>query len=356
MSWWWRLASVFRGDGLSREIDEELESHIAEAVEQGRNPAEARRAFGCTLRTREQSRDVRLIGWLESLRADAAFGWRQLGKRKATSAAAIVSLALAVGACTSAFRLIDALLLRPLPVADPERLYALSRHGIGFDGKPQSFDGWAYPAFVQMRAAVKDQAELLAISYAQRLDLTYKSDQEMEKACVQYVSGWMFGSFGLRPALGRLLTENDDLKPGEHPYAVLSYDYWTRRFGQDPKVIGRTFRLDGRIYEIAGVGPEPFTGAETGTVTDIFVPTMMHPAAVRDDATWHRTLARLKSGVAVEPVRAKLHATSRSWEQERAKGFTGMSRQSIDRFIDQTLMVEPAAAGASGMQHDYRVS
>ena len=156
MSFLSRVINVLRGDRLSREIDEELESHIAEAVEQGRNPAEARRAFGSTLRTREQSRDVRLIGWLESLRADAAFGWRQLGKRKATSAAAIVSLALAVGACTSAFRLIDALLLRPLPVADPERLYALSRHGIGFDGKPQSFDGWAYPAFVQMRAAVKD--------------------------------------------------------------------------------------------------------------------------------------------------------------------------------------------------------
>ncbi len=86
-----------------------------------------------------------------------------------------------------------------------------------------------------MRAAVKDQAELIAVSYAERMDLTYRSDQEMEKAYVQYVSGWMFSSFGLRPALGRLLTENDDLKPGAHPYAVLSYDYWTRRFGQDPQ-------------------------------------------------------------------------------------------------------------------------
>ena len=82
-----------------------------------------------------------------------------------------------------------------------------------------------------MRAAVKDQAELIAVSYAERMDLTYGSDQEMEKAYLQYVSGWMFDSFGLRPALGRLFTENDDLKPGAHPYAVLSHDYWTRRFG-----------------------------------------------------------------------------------------------------------------------------
>ena len=87
-------------------------------MEQGRDPAEARRAFGSPLRRREESRDIRLVAWLDSLRADAVFGWRQLKKRKVTSAAAILSLALAIGACTSAFRLIDALLLRPLPVAN----------------------------------------------------------------------------------------------------------------------------------------------------------------------------------------------------------------------------------------------
>jgi predicted permease len=356
MSLWSRIANVLRGDRLSREIDDELESHIEEAIQQGRDPAEARRAFGSALRRREESRDIRLIASLESLGADTLFGWRQIKKKKVTSAAAILSLALAIGACTSAFRLIDAMLLRPLPVAEPERLYALERQGIGFNGKAQTFDGWAYPAFRLMRAAVKDQAELIAISYAERMDLTYKSDQEMEKAYLQYVSGWMFGAFGLRPSLGRLFTENDDLKPGAHPYAVLSFDYWTRRFGQDPKVIGRTFRMGERLYEIAGVGPERFTGTETGTVTDIFVPTMMHRAVVRDDSTWHRTLARLRPGVAVEPVRAKLHATSRAFEEERAKGFTGMSRQSIDRFIAQTLLLEPAAAGVSGMQQDYRRS
>src|SRR5216684_4297100 len=224
MSLWSRIGNVFRGDHLSREIDEELESHIAEAIEQGRDPVEARRAFGSPLRQREESRDIRLIPWLDSLRADAVFGWRQLKKKKVTSAAAILSLALAIGACTAAFRLIDALLLRPLPVADPEQLYALSRAGIGFDGKPQTFDGWAYPAFQLMRAAVKDQAELIAISYAERMDLTYGSDSDIEKASVQFVSGWMFSSFGLRPAVGRLFNEKDDLKPGAHPYAVLSHD------------------------------------------------------------------------------------------------------------------------------------
>src|SRR6266852_2968275 len=140
MSLWSRIVNVVRGDGLSRELDEELESHLAEAIEQGRAPAEVRRAFGSALRRREESRDIRLIAWLDSLRADAVFGWRQLKKNKATSAAAILSLALAIGACTSAFRLIDALLLRPLPVAAPERLYALTRVERGIPAPYDSFE------------------------------------------------------------------------------------------------------------------------------------------------------------------------------------------------------------------------
>src|ERR1700676_4496722 len=159
MSLWSRIANIFRADRLTRELDEELRSHLAEAIEQGRDPAEARRAFGSALRQREESRDVRLIPWLDSLRADAVFGWRQLRKRKGTSAAAILSLALAIGSCTSAFRLIDALLLRPLPVSEPERLYALSRESIGPDGKLVTNDNCAYPMFRQMRAEVKGQAE-----------------------------------------------------------------------------------------------------------------------------------------------------------------------------------------------------
>jgi predicted permease len=356
MSLWSRIANVLRGDRLSREIDEELQSHIDEAVAQGRDPAEARRSFGSALRLREESRDVRLIAWLDSLRADAVFGWRQLMKRKVTSAVAILSLALGIGACTSAFRLIDALLLRPLPVSEPEQLYALARQAIDFDGKVRTGDSWAYPAFRLMREAVKDQAELIALSYSERTDLTYGSDAETEKAYRQYVSGWMFNSFGLRPAAGRLFTESDDLKPRAHPYAVLSYDYWTSRFGQDPKVIGRTFRIGNDLYEIIGVGPERFTGTEPGTVIDIFIPTMMHPAVQAPDYNWMRTLARLKPGVAVEPLRAKLDAISRAFEEDRAKGLGGIPKQQIDELLNQRLLLEPAAAGVSDLQNDYRTS
>jgi len=356
MLWWTRVANVFRGDNLSREIDEELESHVAEGIAQGRDPAEARRALGPALRLREESRDARLITWLDSLRADSVFGWRQLMKNKVASAAAILSLALGIGACTGAFRLIDALLLRPLPISEPRQVYALLRSGVDPEGHYGTFDGWAYPDFVLMRDAAKGQADLVAVSYSERDDLTYGSDDEIEKAYVQYVSGSMFGNFGLRPAAGRLLTGDDDRTPRAHPYAVLSYDYWTHRFGGDPKVIGRTFRMGNDLYQIIGVGPERFTGTEPGTMIDVFLPTMMHPAVTHADETWMRTLARVSPGVAMEPLRAKLDATSRAFERDRAKDFHGMSPKEIDEYLNHALIFEAAAGGESDMQSGYRTS
>jgi predicted permease len=298
------------------------------------------------------------MAWLDSLRADAVFGWRQLKKKKVTSAAAILSLALAIGACTSAFRLIDALLLRPLPVAGADRLYSVAFEGpSAVDGKIMEYDSCSYPMFRQMRAAVRQQAELIAVSMFDGFaDVTYGSDQEMEKASLQYVSGWMFGSFGLRPALGRLLTEDNDLQPGDHPYAVISYDYWTRRFGKDPSVIGRTFRMGNDLFQIVGVAAEPFTGTETGWVTDVFVPMMMkNPRTLASlNNFWLRTLVQLKPGIAAEPVQERLRATFRAIQEERVKGFPAQSRRDRERFFQEKLLLEPAAAGRSNMQREYR--
>ncbi|HEV8043357.1 MAG TPA: ABC transporter permease [Bryobacteraceae bacterium] len=356
MSLWSRIANVFRGVDPRREIDEELQSHLEEAIEQGRDPSEARRAFGPPLRHSEQSRDVRLIPWLDSLRADAIFGWRQLNKKKIASAAAILSLALAIGACTSAFRLIDALLLRPLPVSNPQRLYSVAFESIGADGKLNTYDSCSYPMFRQWRAVLKDQAESVAISYVDRVDVTYGSFQEIEKAYLQYVSGWMFPTFGLQPALGRLLTANDDLEPGAHPYAVLSYDYWSHRFARDPEVIGRTVRIGNEFFEIVGVAEGPFAGTETGTMTDIFVPMAMKTATTLASPNnfWLRTLLQLKPGIDPEPVHQKLSATFQAFEQERAKGFPAMPKANIAKFFNQKLLFEPAAAGRSNLQRDYR--
>jgi predicted permease len=357
MSLWSRIANVFRGEKLSSEIAEEMESHIAEAVEQGRDPEEARRALGSNYQQRQQREsgyEIRSMRWLELLRADIVFGWRQLNRNKVTSMVAILSLALAMGSCVGAFRLMDALLWRPLPVPHAEHLYALSREIFDLQGKPIRDGGWAYPSFSLMRDAVKDQAQLIAVSTTDRTDLTYGSDSDMEKATVQYVSGSMFSAFGLQPALGRLLSDSDDRTPGTHPYAVLSYDYWTQRFGKDPQVVGRTLRLGKNIYEITGVVSGPFTGTEPGTMTDIFLPTMMHPSVTQSDVSWARTLVLVKPGTALESLRQKLKAISSAFEQERGKEFTGADRVFFQKIIDARLLMEPAGAGVSGLQDEYR--
>ena len=358
MSYWSRVANVFGRDRLNREIDEEMEAHIAEAIEHGRDPVEARRAFGSLLRIREQSRAVRLATWLDSIRADAVFGCRQLRKNRAASLAAVLSLALAMGACMSAFRLIDAMLLRPLPVSHPERLFFLSYSYDDASGKRQTSDSFDYPQFKLLRAAVKGDAELIAITRPNRNGLTFGSDDEMEKFWRQSVSGWMFGSFGLKPALGRLLTASDDVKPGAHPVAVLSYDYWARRFGRDPKVIGQKFRMGTDIYEIVGVCEPGFTGTEPGTVTDIFVPTMMNAqAVVNPNWNWFRIWVQLKPGHAPERVDEKLRATVSAYRRERVKAWPPTTpRERIEEYLKSPRAVESASAGVSIMQRDYRRS
>lgn len=353
MPLWSRIVNVFRTDRLNRDIGAELASHLAEAIDKGRDPAEARRALGRTVQHQQQSHDAHVIAWLESLRNDIIFGWRQLKRNTVTSFAAIVSLALAIGACTSAFRLIDALLLRPLPIAHAHRLYILSRKGMGFDNKPGEWDSWAYPSFKLMREAAEGQADLIAVSYADRTDLTYKTDQEMEKANLQYVSGSMFDVFGLQPALGRLLKANDDLAPGAEPYAVLSYDYWTRRFHRDPHVIGRTVHIGVKVYEIVGVSEKRFTGTEPGTFVDIFVPTAMYRSVTRSDSTWIRALVVLHPGAAAEPLRQKLAAISHAFELKRLSGETGLSAETLKNVLANQVLMTPAPSGASGMQQGY---
>jgi predicted permease len=352
MPLWQRIRNAIRSNALNRELDEEFESHIAEAVAQGRDAHEARRSFGPLLRQREASREFRVLGWLDGVRADVIFGWRQLKRNRVTTIAAMLSLALALGACVSAFRLMDALLWRPLPVEHARELYALTR-SVMADGVLHKTDTWAYPNFVLMRDAVKDQAKLLAVSPNYRVDITYSTDAETEKVYLQHVSGEMFADFGLKPVLGRLLSAADDQTPLGAPYAVISYDYWKRRFGKDPTVVGKLFHLGDTQYEIVGVGPETFTGTETGTMTEVFVPSMMNQLVTRSDSSWTRVLVIVAPRTKVEPLRAKLDVVQKNFERERLKG-ANLSPERLAQFASATLAMEPAAAGYSLMQEDYR--
>jgi putative ABC transport system permease protein len=356
MSLWSRISNAVFGERLNREIDEELQSHIEEAIASGRDPKEARRAFGCALHAREASHSIRVVGWLESLLSDISFGWRQLCRNKVTSGAAVLSLALGIGSCVAAFRLIDALLWRPLPISGSSRLYFLSRKLTGLEGKPIDDGYWATPDFNLMRNAAKDQADLIAISDADRTDITWSTEDDMEKAQVVYASSNMFSLFGLEPALGRLLAPADE----RAPYAVLSWDYWNHRFGRDPRLLGRSLHIGEQTFEIIGVGPRDFTGTEKGTVTDIFLPLSMNRLAIRDSVTWHHAFLMLKPGInpdtALEPLRQHLSSVSRAFELECSTCLRGMTTATIERYLNKTLVFNPARAGISDLQKDYRRS
>jgi predicted permease len=357
MSVWSRLSNAVRGERLHREISEELQAHMEEAIAAGRDASEVRRAFGSALHTQEASYSIRAAGWLASLVADIRFGWRQLGRNKITSAAAVLSLALGIGSCVSAFRLIDALLWRPLPVSDASRLYALSRTMTGLYGKPIEDGYWATPDFSMMRDAVKDRADLIAVSDADRTDISWSADQDIERAHVAYVSGNMFPIFGLEPTLGRLITPTDD-RPGTAPYAVLSWDYWNHRFGRDPQVLGRSLHIGDQVFQIIGIGPRDFTGTEKGTVTDIFLPLSLNSVANQDRMDWHRVFLMLHPGVNpatdLEPLRQQLGAVHHAFGSACATCYRGETRESIDRFLDQKVVLSPGGAGISDLQKDYR--
>ena len=354
MAWRSRFINVFRRDRVTADIDEELESHIQDAIDAGRDPIEARAALGPALRWREESRDIRLLPWLESLRADAQFGWRQLTRNAVTSAVSILSLALALGACGAAFRIADALLWRPLPVRGPERLFLLSREVTDLEGSYRTFDGCEYPLLRQMREAVAGEAELIAISPAMRTDVAFGTDTDLEKVHRQYVSGWMFDTLGIRPVIGRVLTANDDLTPGAHPVAVLSHDFWTRRFRQDPAVVGRLVRLGRTTLEIVGVADRPFTGTDPGIMTDIFVPSMMHPDVGEIHTAWTRAFVYVRAAGTIEALRDRLQAAVRASHIERAATLKHTLGNRIDEFINRRLVIESAASGVSSLKRTNR--
>ena len=201
--------------------------------------------------------------------------------------------------------------------------------------------------FQRMRAAVRGAGGVdRRLVCGAHVDLTYGSDHEMEKAYRQYVSGWMFGTFGLRPALGRLLTEDDDLTPGGHSLRGALVRLLERAAsGEIRRSIGRTFRMGNDVFEIVGVAEETFTGTETGTVTDVFIPmAMKNPQTLASfNNFWLRTLVQLKPGVAAEPVRERLRATFHAIQEERAKTFANLSRREAG-----AVLQGEAIAGAGG--------
>ncbi|MDR3699346.1 MAG: ABC transporter permease [Candidatus Sulfopaludibacter sp.] len=277
MSLWSRMANVFRGERLSREIDREFESHLEEAAAQGRDAAEARRAFGCRLQLREASREIRLWAALDNTWQDARYACRGLRRNPVFAFTAVISLGLAIGANTAIYSIVDAALLRPLPVPQPQRLFTLEVSGDN--------DTFSYPLYEQLGEAAGDSARLALLDPPNRVEAQDSAaGAPYEEVVRQFVSPNVFDVLGVPPAAGRLLSASEDRYPAPRAVVVLSHDYWRRRYGADPGVVGHRLSVGGRAYSILGVAREGFTGVEPGKFVDVWLPITLgcgsHPGQI----------------------------------------------------------------------------
>jgi len=309
---------------------------------------------------------------METLWQDIRYGARVLAKNPGFTFVAVLTIALAIGANTAVFSVLDAVLLRSLPVADPSRLVVLTdpdSHGRSFGREGGERALLSYAEFEFLR----DHNEVFSGIFAADSTLhepvvvmgnsSAAAGQQLETARVRLVSGGYFSTLGVQPALGRGFTEEVDRARGASPFAVISYAYWKQRFGLDPAILGKTIRIREVTFEIIGVTPPGFFGETVGDSPDLWLPIMMQDAiypgtdlltavtGVGNVYTWLQAIARLKPGVTLEQASAGINVTFHNQILE------AMGSQVPADFrraaLDQRIKLQPGARGASTLQGDY---
>lgn len=205
---------------------------------------------------------------LENLVRDIRFAFRRLIQAPGFTAIAVLTLGLGIGANTAIFTVINKALLKPLPVKDPDRIVALNNA----TNTGRTFSAFSYLNYKDLRDRNAAIADLIA--YAP-MPVSLSHDGRNERVWGYLVSGNYFGALGLRPSLGHLISEEDDVQPGAHPVTVISHDAWRRRFAADPQIIGRQVLLNGRKFTIVGVAPPGFVGIEVAFTAEMWFPMMM---------------------------------------------------------------------------------
>ncbi len=364
MSWISRITNAFRPGRLSGEIEKELQFHLeqraADLVRGGMPPAEARRVargrMGNTTGLGENSREIRSVAGLESFLRDFRFGLRMLAKHRATSLAAIASLALATGACTTAFGLIDALIFRPLPVAAPQQLIDLAHVMPGFfspDNQARESNTFSYPLYELLRDTARGKAALFAMNVSPGLQPALFDDAggASENIRAESISGGGFETLGVKVGLGRLIQPADDSLTDGHPVAVLSHAFWRRRFGASPSVLGRWVTIGRRQFQIVGVAAAPFAGLQPGYLTDLWLPLSLASDAghLADPDNWSVSVwGRLEPGAAAAQVRGPLQAAVTNFLRARVRVDPprNLHGDQLRQFTDQALRVRDASRGA----------
>jgi predicted permease len=311
-----RARATFSG-ARDRELRDELQLHLhfleEEYTAQGMPPELARRRahreFGNAARFQEASHDLFSFRVIEDLAGDLQHAIRAMRRSAGFTCIAVASLAVGIGAVTAAFAVLDAFMLRGLPVRDPDRLVAFSTSDSTTWGR------WPYAAFAHWRSSPGGLFEVAAASDVRPYAVPLQGTEKVGEVRVSLVSGNYFQVMGADVALGRSLAESDAAAEGAAPMAVISHAFWERWFGRAPDVLSKTIDLQGSRYDVVGVAQEGFTGHAVGHPSDVWIPLAMQSALMPegerllDDrwgtgARWLRVMARLGDGVTVDQAAA----------------------------------------------------
>jgi putative ABC transport system permease protein len=359
---WFRF---LRRAARDRDAVREIASYIAietdENIARGMSPERAREAavrkFGNTTRVREEIYWMNTIRPIDALWQDIRYAIRLLRRDKAFAVAAVLSLALGIGANTAIFQLLDAVRLRTLPVERPNELVEVrlppgtSRSG-DFTGRRAMM---TYALFDEIRQKPGMFSGLFAWSSAR---LNTASGGEVRRIETMWVSGETFSVLGLKPIVGRLLTSTDDRPGCPSPGVVLSYAYWQREFGGAPSVLQQTVRLEGARFDIIGVAPPDFFGLEVGRRFDVAVPLCADPILQSGSGRlvsrrdwWLSIIGRLAPGRTAEQVSQQLAAQAPGiMEATVPPGYPADDDKS---YRENKLMATAADSGVSGLRTQF---
>jgi predicted permease len=291
------------------------------------------------------------------LAQDLRYALRTLARARGFTAVVILTLGLGIGANTAIFSLMDQVLLRRLPVADPAALVQLDGPG-PFSGRTLDARTFSYPMYRDLR----DRNTVFSGLVGQLgTPATLGFLNQSERIDAELVTGNTFEVLGVAPVLGRAFNEDDDRIPGGHPVVMLGYGYWQRRFAGNPGVIGVGVTVNRTPMTIVGVAPPGFAGLMSATAVDVFVPMMMKAALTPtlDDlndrrSRFVRVVGRLQPGVTPTAAKAELDVIYQQInEQELQDVFTDATDSFRTRFRAKTLILHPAARGLSNARQDF---
>ena len=294
---------------------------------------------------------------MRTLGRELKFAVRALRKQPAFSAIVVLTLGLGIGANTAIFSLLDQVLLRRLPVQDPQQLVLLDGPG-PFQGRTMNAQTFSYPMYRDFR----DRTEVFSGVFGRMATpVTLTFNGQAERVSAELVTGNFFEVLGVRPALGRVLNASDDGAPGANPVVVLSYGYWTRRFGGDPTVLDRTLSINGHPMTIVGVSARGFEGVQIGSPPDVMVPVSMKAQMTPtwDDledrrSRWLTVMARLAPGVTRERAEAQMNVVYRQILEEEVATLPKTTSQSFrQRFVAKHLDVLPGGRGLSDLRSEF---